>query len=379
MQQKKILLFTDWFEPGFKAGGPIRSCVNFARNMKSDYRVFIFTGDRDLHDAKPYAGIPVNKWILFEQGIEIFYCPPDMQTRKNIMRQWTAVQPDFIYLNSMFSYRFTILPLLLSRKHPTVKVILAPRGMLKPSALQFKRSKKKIFLSFFSLTGMQRHIRFHATDAVEMQEITRLFGNNVSVTLAGNFPGYIPAFHTPPVKQPGELKIIFIGRIHPIKNLDFLLKRLPTLSGNITLTVVGGEEDKTYAATCREIVQSFPDRIKVTFAGETTNRNVPAFLAANHIFALPTSGENFGHAIFEALAHGQPVLVSDQTPWRNLQQRKAGWDLPLHQPVLFEDAIRQAVSFDDIELNQWSSGAWEYVRDYVEQNNLKEAYQRLFN
>ena len=372
-------MFTDWFEPGFKAGGPIRSRVNFARNMKAEYRIFIFTGDRDLHDVQPYAGIVVNAWIAFEPGIEIYYSSPEMQTRKNIISQWAIVKPDYIYLNSMFSYRFTILPLLHSRKHPTVKVVLAPRGMLKPSALQFKRSKKKIFLSFFSLTGMQRHIRFHATDAVEMQEITRLFGKNVSVSLAGNYPGYIPAYRTPPPKQPGELKMIFIGRIHPIKNLDFLLKRLPTIAGHITLTVVGGEEDKTYAAACREIATSFPERIKVIFAGETTNKNVSAFLAANHIFALPTSGENFGHALFEALAHGKPVLVSDQTPWRNLQQRKAGWDLPLSQPVSFENAIHQAVSFDATEMNEWSHSAWEYVREYVQQNNLKEAYQRLFN
>jgi glycosyltransferase involved in cell wall biosynthesis len=117
----------------------------------------------------------------------------------------------------------------------------------------------------------------------------------------------------------------------------------------------------------------------VNFAGEVANKNVPSFLAVNHIFALPTSGENFGHAIFEALAHGKPVLVSDQTPWRGLEPKTAGWDLPLDQPAAFENAIRQAVGFNDQEMTQWSRGAWQFVHDHVQQNNLKEAYQRLFN
>ena len=372
-------MFSDWFEPGFKAGGPIRSCVNFARNMKSLYRICIFTGDRDLNDTTPYPDIESDKWVTFEPGIQIYYCSPKLQTRRNIAKQWSVVKPDFVYLNSMFSFRFTILPLLVASGQKHVKVILAPRGMLKPSALQFKRAKKKIFLSLFSLTGMQRRIRFHATDTNEINEIIGMFGDRVAITHAGNYPGYVPPFTKPPQKFPGMLSIIFIGRIHPIKNLDFLLKRLPTIPGEISLTVVGGEEDKSYAAACREIVSTFPGRIKVNFTGDVANKNVPVFLAMNHIFALPTSGENFGHAIFEALAHGKPVLVSDQTPWRNLEQKNAGWDLKLDQPAAFEAAIKKAISFDSQELEKWSHGAWQYVHDYVQQNNLKEAYQRLFN
>ncbi len=54
---KKILVCCDWYEPGFKAGGPIRSCVNFVNQMKEDYQIYVLTSDRDLDEQAPYEGI----------------------------------------------------------------------------------------------------------------------------------------------------------------------------------------------------------------------------------------------------------------------------------------------------------------------------------
>src|ERR1700733_5282628 len=109
--KKKILLFADWYEPGYKAGGPIRSCVNFTGNMQGDYEVFVFTADRDLNAGAPYEGIRADEWTTGAGGGRIFYCSPAALPWRNISAQLGAVHPDFIYLNSMFSVRFTIFPL----------------------------------------------------------------------------------------------------------------------------------------------------------------------------------------------------------------------------------------------------------------------------
>ena len=51
-------------------------------------------------------------------------------------------------------------------------------------------------------------------------------------------------------------------------------------------------------------------------------------LARADAFALATQGENYGVAILEAFDAGLPVLISDTTPWRGLQETGCGWDLP---------------------------------------------------
>jgi glycosyltransferase involved in cell wall biosynthesis len=73
---------------------------------------------------------------------------------------------------------------------------------------------------------------------------------------------------------------------------------------------------------------------------------VPATLAGYDLFLLPTRGENFGHAIFDALEVGLPVLLSDQTPWRDLERIGAGWSLPLANPDRFAATIDDFATLD---------------------------------
>ena len=48
-----------------------------------------------------------------------------------------------------------------------------------------------------------------------------------------------------------------------------------------------------------------------------------------HFFILPTLGENFGHVFIEALAAGCPLIISNRTPWLELEKKGIGWDIPL--------------------------------------------------
>ena len=379
---KTILLFADWYEPGFKAGGPIRSCVNFVHQMKGAYRIFVFTRDRDLNETKPYPSVMPDSWIDLQDNVKLYYSSPEKLTWKNIRKQLYDIRPDFVYLNSMYSRFFTIYPLLMKALGGIGgKLILSPRGMLKQSALEFKSKKKNLFLVAFKALGLHRKVHFHATDEIEQQDIARLFGVNSQRTMISNFPAGVEPFSGTPLKKPGELKIVFVGRLHPIKNLDYLLELLPETKGRISLTIIGGEEDAAYLQECKNIVAAYPADlpVEVNFAGEIPNDQLAAFFFNHHILAIPTRGENFGHAIFEAMKAGRPVLISNQTPWKGLSARKAGWDLPLENKELFITALQQAIDFDQQECDEWCLAAWQYAYDFVNRSNLKTAYYKLFN
>ena len=377
---KTILLFADWFEPGFKAGGPIRSCVHFVHQMKDRYAIYVFTTDRDLNDTTPYTNVEADKWVEYNKGIKVFYCSPEKLSWGHIQQQVKSINPDFIYLNSMYSRYFTIYPLLMRRLGLiNSKIVLAPRGMLKESAIQFKSGKKKVFLAAFRRMGLHRSIHFHATDKTEVNDVQRYFGAKALVTMASNFPGMIKDYSGSTVKKKGELLVIFIGRLHPVKNLDFLLRALKPVSGNVTLTIVGNAEDEAYVNQCKSIIKDLPSQIQVRVVGEIPNNQVGEIITQHHIFALPTQGENFGHAIFEALAAGKPVLISDQTPWRHLEKAKAGWDIPLQQPEQFTMALQKAVDLDQAGYEALSRGAWQFVREFVQHSELQTAYNNIFS
>src|SRR5690606_23113728 len=104
------------------------------------------------------------------------------------------------------------------------------------------------------------------------------FGKQTAVTLAANFAAQIAPYPGTTEKLSGALKLIFVGRVHPIKNLHYLLQLLPFVKGNIRLTVVGNEEDASYAAQCRNMVQQLPENVRVQFAGEIPNQQLPQLI-----------------------------------------------------------------------------------------------------
>lgn len=381
MEKSKILIFTDWYEPGFKAGGPIRSCVNFAAHMKDDYAIFIFTGDRDLGDDQSYPQIETNEWIE-QQGIQIYYASPAAQNWENIYVQIKKIDPDYVYLNSMYSRCFTIYPLLMKRLALIRgQVVLAPRGMLQQGAIQFKPGKKKIFLKALNFLGIPKRILAHATDEQEKKDIFQHLPKIKSVKVIPNFsPAVLPSLEYVK-KNIRELNAIFISRVAPKKNILFLLSLLKQLSGDIKFSLIirGEIEDKDYWKKCVDTIHELPQNISVRYEGSIKNDEVIPLIQQNHLFILPTLGENFGHAIFEALSAGRPVLISDQTPWRNLSSRYAGWDLPLSEQDAFVRVLQQVADMDDTVFQQWCAGAWKYAKDFSEGSHLKEKYRELFS
>lgn len=378
MTNPVLLIFTDWFEPGYKAGGPVRSVVNLVDAIEDHLEVYIVTSDRDYEDNSPYPDITANEWRPYGRLSRVFYASPGYMIFKNIGRLIQDVQPDTVYLNSMWSFRFTLMPLWLLKNKPSVKIVLAPRGMLKPSAMRIKPMKKRLALSVLKWSVIPKRILFHSTEAEETADIRKVFPHDV-VTL-GNMPSAMMA----PVsltKNTGQLSLVFISRIHPIKNLLFLLQVLNDVPHTVALTlhIFGPEEDKKYLELCRQAIAQMPTSVQVYLDGPVEHHQVGTLLQNHHFFILPTKGENFGHAIFESFAAGRPVIISDQTPWRHLEDRKAGFDLPLSHPDVWVNTLLRCADMDQTEFDYWCRNARDYAKNHIQQNSNIKEYITLFS
>jgi glycosyltransferase involved in cell wall biosynthesis len=375
---KKVVVFCDWFAPAFKAGGPVRSAVNFVENLKDSLDIYVITGDRDLGDDQSLAEIAPNCWLQ-KDGYKIYYATPEMRTSGFIKEQVNAVMPAFIYLNSMFSFHFTIIPLLLKRMGLIqAAVVLAPRGMLRHSALAHKPLKKKIFLQLLKISGIEKQVVFHATDDTEVIDINNILPKRKDVVQINNLPGFQKEFTLPVSKEENCLKLIFVGRIHPIKNLDFLLQCLEAVTAEIQLTIVAANDDEQYWVKCKKSIDALPANINVTLFENMEHGQLAKTLEEQHVFILPTRGENFGHAIFEALTAGRPVIISDQTPWRGLYPLSVGYDLPLNNADLFIEAINKFALMDREIFTTWCVNAWQFANRQTQRDVIINQYKELF-
>jgi glycosyltransferase involved in cell wall biosynthesis len=378
--KKKLLILVDWFAPGFKAGGPIQSCVNLCRVLNSSYDIYVLTTDTDHGDTRSYPGIVADKWIWHEElKVNVYYAAKKTLSAKQLATQIEWVNADFVYLNHLFSPYFVVYPLWLKfRKKIKGKVIVCPRGALYDSALSLKYYKKKPLLSLYKLLGIQNKVVFHATNQREQAAIEKYFpGSNI--VIADNLPSTKQDSFQSIKKEPGSLNCIFIARIVPIKNLLFLLNVLQNIKEHILLTVAGPVENENYWDECKKVIEALPANIEVKYIGARKNEELAGLIQQHHLFILPTTGENFGHSIFEALLAGRPVLISNQTPWLHLQDKNAGWDLPLTEPGKFEEVITTAAGFNQQQFDLDANAAWHYAGNFIHQSTSKQQYYTLFS
>lgn len=323
-----VLTFVDHFLPGFKGGGTARNVLYTAQRLRgSGVELAVVTADRDLGDTAAYENVPSAQWVEIE-GVRCLYLPPRQMWPWSLRRIIRRTPHDVLYLNSLFSPRLTLQPLALRwlRLLPKRPVVVAPHGMLSPGALAIHRRRKRAFLRIANAAGLYRGVVWQATSPTESEEVRARFGSHVPVHIAP-----APAVAGPAAPAPAQrdrLRVVFLSRISPKKNLDGALRVMAKVTASAELAVFGPVGDERYWADCRALQARLPPNVTMTYEGSVRPEQVAGVLQDADLFVLLTRGENFGHAVVEALLAGCPVLLSDRTPWTDLTEAGAGWTVP---------------------------------------------------
>lgn len=387
----RILVLIDYYLPGYKSGGPLRTLHNMVEQLSDCFQFLIVTRDRDFNDSHPYDGLETGVWT--SQGkAQVFYIPKNQWGVCSIRRILRETSYDILYLNSFFSPWMAGLPLLLRylKQFDPVSIILAPRGEFSPGALQLKAGKKKLYMAVLFSLGLCRNLIWQASSDKEGVDIYNVFhkaGKGSDIKIAPDLPNllyankYIPNDNqiSPTRLNPtrlNSLKILFISRISPMKNLDFLLRVLRNVSSLVDLSIYGPIDDSNYWSICQALINDLPRQIKFEFGGEIEHERVGEIFKQHDLFAFPTRGENFGHVIIESLCAGTPVIVSDQTPWIAAPDG-ALEVLPLDAEK-WRAAIERWANMQDSVLLKMRRGAFAYAKSYLESNNALEQNKELF-
>ena len=342
----------------------------------------MLTSNSDLNEIESYKNIQSDTWLkpFNDSEVQVYYSSKQNLTISNLKRVINKVNPSCIYLNHMWSYKFVLQPLFITWwSFKNIKIVLCPRGALFESAIHYNKTyfKKRMLLEFIKLLGIHKSVHFHATTLQEKKTIEKYFGK-VNITIANN----LPDTHQPNIsfinKETGSLKIIYIARILDIKNLKYLLTNLKQITSPIELTIAGPIEDENYWASCKNIIDVLPSNIKVKYIGEVTPKDIIPLILQHHLYCLPTKGENFGHSIFESFIAGRPVLISNQTPWVQLQEKNTGWDVDIENGIALTAPIEQAAAWSQDEFNTYCKASWQLANEYINNPQLTNGYNELF-
>ncbi len=372
---KRILILSGGYLPGENYGGPVVSLSNMVDNLSDEFEFYILTKNHDLNTSKPYENVEEG-WNQVGAA-KVKYFPDSKVNLSNIEEVFKDVNPEIIYQNSFFSYKFFSVSLILSLKYKT-KLLIAPRGELLNNALKRSRFKKNIYIKVVKpfLRG-SRNIYFQATSPDEEKAIiSKLKIKHKNILLLKNMPitTTLNDQKSDKQKNTGELKLIYIGRIHPVKNLLFALKAIESLEGKVMYEIYGNIEDEKYWTECKKVISNLPKNITVIYKKTYSRASLEQVFANTHLLFLPTLTENYGHAIVESMNYKCPVLISDNTPWTTINDTLAGYALPLNKLSLFKKTLQELVEMDQKNYDLLVKNTEKYAENNFEILDVKEKY-----
>lgn len=377
---KKVLILAPTYLPGVKGGGPIQSIKNLTEALNTEIDFYIITSNRDFGDKRRYSDISEDE-INYVNGTKVIYTDVDRLDGNKLTSLINKISPDTLYLNSFFSYKFSILPILLKqfKKINVESIVLAPRGEFSPGALKLKKLKKQVYIKIARNLSIYKEVKWHATAKSEEKYIKEIFPFAKRIATISNFTSdYSDEIYTKNLtKIKDKVKLMFISRVHPKKNLLQALECLKGCRGEVIYDIYGPIEDDDYWEKCKLVIENLPNNISVNYKGLVDHQDVIPTFQNYHFFYFLTLGENFGHVIAESLIAGTPVIISDQTPWVDLKDKGAGWDISLENSTKVYSVLEQCISMDNDIYSQLSKTSFKFAKKELDLSEKKEGMKRL--
>ena len=165
--------------------------------------------------------------------------------------------------------------------------------------------------------------------------------------------------------EDGRLRLLFIGRLHPLKGVEFLIRALHELNheihethekgSGVMLKIIGKDEGE--GEKLRQLVKEFD--LDVEFCGVVSEEEKERAWEWCDVLVLPTLSENFGLVVAEALERGKRVITTDGAPvWnpgdsgRNLGDRgqELGVSVGCDGRLLYLNGYRDGMMEKRVEL-----------------------------
>ncbi len=312
------------FYPAYTYGGPIESTYQLCLRLALDgCEVRVLT--TDANGPNKVLDVEKKREVKISDSFHVRYCkrlvahtisPTFLQLLPSYIN-WA----DVVHLTAVYS--FPTIPTLLGSKILNKPVIWSPRGAFKRWERSTRVQMKTLWERVCQFVTPSKLV-LHVTSEEEAHEsLERLHGVKTFVIPNGVT---IPD----PVKHhniEGALRLLYLGRLHPVKGIENLLEACKILNCDRklvwSLTIAGGG-DPIYTESLRVKIMGFALSQNVKMVGEVRGEVKQKLFEHADVVIVPSYTENFGMVVAEAFSHGVPVIVSKGTPWEKSQEKGCG-------------------------------------------------------
>lgn len=380
MKKQRILILAEQYLPGVKGGGPIRSLENMINALADDFEFFVLTSNCDLNDHNPYEGIVNDHWLK-KDNYTICYIDVVKASWFKIIHLINEVKCDILYLNSFFNIKFSLVPIIFNKLRLTKvkRIVIAPRGQFFKKALSYKNKRKSLFIILAKLSRLYEDVVWQAASINERLAIIANFKmvdpyvvSDIGISKSKN------GYDHPIIKTKATLKLLYLSRIHPQKNLAAIIEALRYVSGNVYFTIAGPIEDESYWLKCQSLLKKLPINVLVSYVGVIKHEEVIKLIEEHHFFILMTHGESYGHVIREAIYANRPLIISDQTQWDVIASFNSGFIVDLNDHNKLVSILQTCIDMDVNEFHQRVINVTNLNVELMKNDKTIVAYKKMF-
>ncbi len=354
-------------------GGPTQSLANYCRGQAAaGHRVSVWTVE-GFSGRSPALRLPPP----IEMHVFQVDPPAKLGRSAELCRQLRAADPPGVYhLHGLWEQAVRQgANEARRRKKP---YLLEMMGMYEPWALSQKWLPKRLARWWFQDRIVHDAACLHVNSHQEARYLRKLgFKTPIAVIPVGVDMEAIARNQSTVPSAPaceglgGGPFVLFLSRLHPKKGLDLLIRSWAALSREPVIKdhaqtwklVIAGTGDPEYVTACRQLAEQLSIAGQCVWTGYVDDQQKSWLLTHAHCYVLPTSSENFGNVIAEALAHGTPVITTCHTPWTDLPKHQCGWIVDNTEAELCP-ALRQALGLDAATRTRMGLAGETLVRDH---------------
>lgn len=335
-------------------GGPSRAVVALCRALgERGVQTLIAATDADGPGA---LSVPLGQPVTFQGIGAIFFRRQFAESLKVSFSfsRWLAKRVrdfDAVHIHAVFSH--CCFQAAARCRDAGVPYVFRPLGTLDPWSLAQKPLRKRFFL-ILGLRGLLENASaIHYTTPEEAESAERTLGLRHRAVIPLGVEDEF--FEAAPAHPELSRTILALSRLHPKKNLDVLIQAFAEVAGTQGFEdwrlVIAGDGPAAHRASLEaQAKRLLGDR--VVFTGWLDRGETARALRAAALFVSPSSQENFGLSVAEAMSCGLPVVVG---PGVNLsgqiQEAQAGWVTRPLVPSL-SDTLREAMASPEERLRR---------------------------
>jgi glycosyltransferase involved in cell wall biosynthesis len=383
----KILQVIPYFYPAWSYGGPPRNAYGLCKELvKRGHEVTVFTTDvldarNRIKETREIAdGIEIRRFRNLSNYVafhhRIFLSPGMIGAMRNNLKNFDIVHlNEYRTLQNLLAHHY-------ARKYD-VPYVLQARGSL--VNLITKRRLKSLFDALGGHALLQDASRLIAVAPLEVEQYKSQNISGEKIEIVPNGIELAEFENLPPrggFRQKYSLKennqvVLFLGRVHKIKGIDLLVSAFAGLAGdfNDARLVIAGPDDG-YLPALKSLITELGLEQKVVFTGPLYGEQKLAAYVDADVYALTSSYEVFGVSIFEALACGTPVVVTDRCGIADIIKNKAGLVVP-YETAPLKEALRYMLE-DDKKRQQYGRDGQALVREKYGWGAIAEQMERVY-